>query len=284
MIKAKFRSKLIISLVLVIVAVLSFTTIARYTSDPENHKKAIATLDEKRNNVLELTALTTASSLAISMLPGDTGQPIANKIADLSSYLLIVLCAIFLEKYLLTLTALAAFKLLIPLGIILLIAWLFSQKDCFFKASINFIILGILLYITVPTSVMISNTIDATYDTSLQIAMSEAEANNKAIEDATAEANVSEEATTDTTSDNKNSSVWDKISGTLDNAKNAVSKTIENVASLSADKISELTNKAKTTLTNFIEATAVMIITSCIIPIIVLLFYLWLLKVFVGIK
>ena len=38
----------------------------------------------------------------------------------------------------------------------------------------------------------------------------------------------------------------------------------------------------KNTLNKFIEATAVMLITSCVIPILVVVFYVWLLKVFMG--
>lgn len=53
----------------------------------------------------------TATSALITLIPGDVGTPIAEKVADLSGYLLIVLCAVYLEKYLVTLTGYAAFKL-----------------------------------------------------------------------------------------------------------------------------------------------------------------------------
>ena len=64
--------------------------------------------------MLELTAASTAASAAITLLPGDTATPIAEKLADLSGYFLIVLCAIFLEKYLLTITSYVSFTILIP--------------------------------------------------------------------------------------------------------------------------------------------------------------------------
>ena len=81
---------------------------------------AIQSLDDKKTTALELTAAATAASAAITLIPGDAGTPIADKLADLSSYFLIVVCAIYLEKYLVTITGLAAFKLLIPIGCILL--------------------------------------------------------------------------------------------------------------------------------------------------------------------
>ena len=98
----------------VILALASIFGVAKLTTDPAFYQKSIAALEEKQETVLELTAASTAASAAITLLPGDTATPIADKLADLSGYFLIVLCAIFLEKYLLTITAAAAFKVLIP--------------------------------------------------------------------------------------------------------------------------------------------------------------------------
>lgn len=91
----------------------------------EHHKETIAALDEKKDTVLELTVAATATSALITLIPGDVGTPIAEKVADLSGYLLIVLCAVFLEKYLVTLTGYAAFKLFIPAACVLF-AWKFD--------------------------------------------------------------------------------------------------------------------------------------------------------------
>ena len=84
----------------VILALASIFGVAKLTTDPAFYQKSIAALEEKQETVLELTAASTAASAAITLLPGDTATPIADKLADLSGYFLIVLCAIFLEKYL----------------------------------------------------------------------------------------------------------------------------------------------------------------------------------------
>ena len=61
------------------------------------------------------------STIAQLRLSGDAGTPIADKLAKIEfAYFLIVVCAIYLEKYLVPITGLAAFKLLIPIGCILL--------------------------------------------------------------------------------------------------------------------------------------------------------------------
>ena len=64
-----------------------------------------------------------------------------------------------------------------------------------------------------------------------------------------------------------NESLWDKITGAVNDAKETVGDTIENVTTLGSAKIEELTKSAENTLNKFIEATAVMLITSCVIPI-----------------
>ena len=112
-------TKCICAVILVVIGILSFTTVSQYASAPEHHKTTIASLDDKKETVLELTAATTATSALITLLPGDTATPIAEKMADLSTYLLVVLCAIFLEKYLVTITGYAAFRYLIPAACVL---------------------------------------------------------------------------------------------------------------------------------------------------------------------
>ena len=98
------KKKCIYIVIWLLIGLLSFTVLGKYASAPESHQATIASLDEKKATVLELTAATTATSALITLLPGDIGTPIAEKVADLSGYLLIVLCAVFLEKYLVTIT------------------------------------------------------------------------------------------------------------------------------------------------------------------------------------
>ena len=43
-------------MILLLVAILSITVIGKYASSPENHQKTIASLDEKKQTVMELTA------------------------------------------------------------------------------------------------------------------------------------------------------------------------------------------------------------------------------------
>ena len=105
---------------LLVVLALSMTVVQKAASDPENHTGTIEALDEKKADVLKLTASSAAAATALAAVPGDATTPVANKLADLTSYFLIVLMVVFLEKYLVTLTGYATFFILIPLACVLL--------------------------------------------------------------------------------------------------------------------------------------------------------------------
>ena len=108
----------------IIICLSSFYMFAQKTSTHEFHEKSIQYLEEKRNTVMTLAVSSAAISTSITILPGDTGTPVANDLADLSSKFLLVLGAIYLEKYALTLTCMVIFKYIIP---ILCLAWLVNN-------------------------------------------------------------------------------------------------------------------------------------------------------------
>ena len=107
--------------IVMVLAALASLGVSDYLSSPEFHAESLASLDEKKVTVMELTAASAAASVAISAVPGDATTPIANQVSELSSYLLLVTGVILLEKILLTLTGYLAFKLLIPIACALVI-------------------------------------------------------------------------------------------------------------------------------------------------------------------
>ena len=139
-------------IVLLVIAILSFSAGAKYAAAPEHHKETIAALDEKKDTVLELTVAATATSALITLIPGDVGTPIAEKVADLSGYLLIVLCAVFLEKYLVTLTGYAAFKLFIPAACLLFAGNLILENRSIGRLARWLLAFGICIFLVVPAS------------------------------------------------------------------------------------------------------------------------------------
>ena len=235
----------------IIIALISAFGVSKFATSVKYHAQTIESLDDKITTVMELTAASTASSAAISVIPGDAGTPIANKLADLSTYFLLVLCAIYLEKYLLTITGFATFVILIPLACLLFSVNTFiKNKTCTYLA-IKMALFGLAIALVIPSSVAVSNMIEATYNSSIQETIESAKQTTEAIEESKEE---DEEGF---------------LSGIISSIK---------------DGVTGATIKLETVLNNFIEALAVMLVTSCVIPIVVLLFFVWLVKAMLGVN
>ena len=102
---------------------------------------------------VKLTGAAAAASTAISAIPGDATTPIANEIMDMASYLLVITVVIYLEKLLLTMTGLVAFKFLIPIACGFGLLFVFWKKDPVRNLALKLGILGILLFTVVPLSI-----------------------------------------------------------------------------------------------------------------------------------
>ena len=72
--------------VLVVIALISFFLVGSWASQEENFVGTCQGLDNKKTTVTELMGVTAASSTAITLIPGDTGTPIAEQLADMSGY------------------------------------------------------------------------------------------------------------------------------------------------------------------------------------------------------
>ena len=281
--------KCIIAVILLLVAILSVTVIGKYVSAPENHQKTIASLDEKKQTVMELTAASTGTSALITLLPGDTATPIAEKMADVSGYLLIVLCAIYLEKYLVTITGYVAFTYLIPAACVLWILNLFFANATVRKLAAKLAVFGIAIFLVVPASVKISDLIGDTYQAQIEATIEDAKSTQNILENSdsgndTGEAEIgtgTTEAATANTQEKTNSesgsvsNIFDWAKDAFSSAKDSVANVVENVT-ISTE---ELVQKVENSLNHFIEAVAVMIITSCVIPMLVLLLFFWMVKI-----
>ena len=243
------KKKIIITITLVCMILCSFFVVGNIASNPQNHQKAIKYLDQKKANVLKLTALSTASSTAITMIPGDTATPIATKLADLTSWFLLILCTIFLEKYLLTITGYAAFVILIPIACVLYSTSEILKKSVWKSFAYKLILFGLGIYLIVPVSVKVSDMIEKTYQTSIEQTIDSAK------------------QTTDEIKDSSNEEESSGVSGFISKVKDGVSTT---------------TSKVENILNDFIEALAVMIVTSCLIPILVMIFFVWIIKSMLG--
>ena len=244
------KIKVVVTVALVICILVSFFAMSDLFSNPETYDKTIATLDAKSNNVLALATSSAAISTGLTMLPGDTASPLADQMADLSSTMMIIMCAIFLEKYLLTLAGVVSCCVLIPIGLILVIAALHTGNGLCKVVASKLVILGICLLLVVPVSTAATNFIENTYDISME----------QRLEDA--------------------ADVADKIEQNTNEDENIAQKLLDKLT----DGVTGLLDEVKSTFRDFIEITALMIVTSCVIPILTLVALVWILNMVVGIN
>ena len=245
--KKGFAVKAAVSFILAVLCAVSVMWAPKHLTDPVFYSETIEHLDEKKATVMELTAASTAASAAITVLPDDMGTPIANKLTDLSGGFLLVICAIYLEKYLLTITGYAACYVLFPAACLLGIVFLWWNNRSVASAAVKMALLGAVIVLVIPLSVKVSGIIEDTYNASIQ----------QTIESAT-------DAPREIEQESKKWSVQGLLTGIQTGVTDAVAS-------------------AQTKLNGFIEALAVMLVTSCVIPVFVLLFFVWIIKVILGI-
>ena len=242
--------------ILAVIALVSYVKIADYAASPEVHQETIQALEEKRDTVMRLTTAATGVSVAITMIPGDAATPIAEKLADLSTIFLIVLSAIYLEKYLVTITGFAAFKLLIPLACGIGITAVLTRSHVAKQIAAKLAVFGFAIVMVIPASVGISNLIEDTYHSSIQSTIDLALETTEEIEEDSELSAAKEE----------------EEKGLFSNLLLKVTETV----SIATDKVENVLN-------HYLEALAVLLVTSCVIPVLVLFFFWWLVKIILGV-
>ena len=242
-------TKTLIALVLVFIMVFSFFVLGKVLSSPNVMAGVVRSIDEKVETVLKLTATTTLASAAVSAIPDDTATPIAEKLADFTEYFLLILCVLYSEKYLLTLLGAAVFRILIPVACLVLLGGLFFKSGKAGKLAFKLGVVGLALYLLIPCSILVSDLIYDTYKTSIDTAVASAQA-------LTDESNALEQQEGET----ENSGFF---------------------ASL-ADAVNRLLSRAANTLRQFVETLAILIVTSCLIPLLTMVLFLWLIRQLLG--
>ena len=229
------QKKILFALIPIVIALLSFFVIARFTSSTEFNAKTIQSLDDKKTTVMELAAASTAASAAITLIPGDVGTPIA---------------CVFFSGYLL---------------------W---RKEILRVVAQKFLLFGLAVYLVIPASVKVADMIETTYASSIESTIETAKQTTDEIESETGESgqvddkSINQKSQSDSDSDSKENA-GGFFSGLFNKVQEGVSTATANVENV---------------LNNFIEALAILLVTSCLIPILVLIFFVWLVKMLLGLN
>lgn len=251
------NTRIAIALFLALLIVLSYTFLGNKLTDPATYSHTIEVLDYNRGVVLGLTAASTAASAAVSVLPEDICSPLADEISEFSTYFLMILSVLYLEKYLVTILGAAACYLLIPAGCGAFLVNCFFPRGFLKSMGSKLLILAAALVLVIPTSIWVSDQINAIYSESIALTMESASAVSDNLIDQVYDEN------------DENTSVIDEAKAILGDLSGSVAGVLEQFKNL---------------LNRFVEATAVMIVTTCLIPILVIIAFIWIVKLLFHIQ
>ncbi len=253
---------------LVVLALLSGFVARPHFADTKTWDSTIEVIDQKKGNVLALTTSCVALSAGITALPGDTGTPVAEQLAQLSGNLGIVLAVLYLEKYLLTILWSVGLGILIPFALVLFAISLgihgrWSTSTVIRRVATRVLVVAIIGMVLVPASVWVSQKVDETYRVSIE------QAQQKAADAGDSDSSKASKKKTEST-ESKN---------VLEQLADGASGLVTSVTSGAKQMTDEIVQQ----VTDLIEGVIVMIVTSCVIPLLVLAAFLWLGHTLLGI-
>lgn len=223
---------------------------------PNQYTKTISSLDDEAEKVIKLSALTAGISTAITAIPDDTGTPIAEHLMSLTNWMFIVIIVLFLEKYSITLIGKLVFVIICPIAVGMLGVGILAFNRKILMKAFNILLIAFVAFSAIPFSVKLSNEIQKMYNFSLDNTLAEGEnAKNK-----------TDEASAEKTED-----------------ENFIAGAISKVTSAVSDVVWGGVKAAENFLNTLIESLAILVITSCVIPLITLFLFIWIIKALIGI-
>ena len=250
------RKEVLTAALLIFVCCFSCFHLSVAVPDSGIFTKTMDSLEENEETVEKMTALAVATSVAISLLPDDVGSPLADTLSSMNKYFVAILTAIYLEKLLLTYGVGAALRWLIPIACLLLLAGLALRagKCGWGKRAANFgyklMALALAVVFLVPASTWVSDNVCAGYMEFVEETIEETDESSSKITDLMMESDSDE-------------SILDRIA---DAFKDAISS------------ISDLATYFKNTIRRYIKSAAILIVRTCVIPVLTMLLFKWFLS------
>ena len=246
----KIMGKAVRILFIVLLMVISICVLSVKVPEMKYVDEAIENLDKSRDRVMTFSGATLTASTAVSLLPKDWANPLANSLADMNKYFVFMFAVIFLEKLIVVEGIRISFVYMIPAACILYILSILFSKEKMKEWAIRFLILGMAVIGVVPFSIHFTQKVGDNY-----LAY---------VDETIEEANAGAQKIYEVKSVNEEEDVFlDKISDMFVNAFQGVK-----------DLFTYFNNLIK----KCINSIAVMIVITFIVPLFILVFFRWLLK------
>lgn len=236
--------------ILVFLMALSFFVASALVVKCPVFTRSIDSLEESQGVVMAVTGATLGVSVAITFLPDDYATPLADTLADMSTYFVLLLGMILFEKLLITFGVPFAFKYIIPLGLLLLIVYLLLHKQILKKIALRILALAIVIIFMVPLGTYVSKWMCGS-----SIAYV-----NETVTTAQDGADMIEEISENTSSEK---SFYEMIS---------------NVFNSAIEGVTDLFNYYKGIIQKFVNTIAIMMLAYLVIPILTFALLLWIMN------
>ncbi len=244
------REKLVKILFVVFVMVFSFTVLTHVIPESKYVQETIQQLEESQNTIMKFSGTTIATSLSLSALPNDFASPLASTVSDLNTYFIFIFAVLFVEKLVVIEGIKISLACIIPAACILYIVSMLLEKDVFKNFAKKLMILGISIIMVIPISTHFTESVCADYLAYVDETIEEADAGANKINEIMAEGN--EEAT-----------FFDKLT---DAFKTAI------------QDVNDLLVYFKNVVKKCVNSVAVMLVTTFVLPMLVMFLFRWLLK------
>jgi len=242
--------KLVKCLVAAFVLVLSVFVLARKVPDTKMIQNTIESIDESNKTVMDFSGATITTSLALSAFPDDFATPLAGTLSDLNTYFIFIFAVLFVEKLVVIEGTKIAFLYIIPAACVLYILSVLLSKEFFKNFAVKLMILGLAVVFVIPFSTHFTEKVCEDYlvyvDETIEEANAGAEKVNEVME-----------------SEKEEQTIFDKLSEAFQTA---------------IQGMNDLMAYFKNVLKKCVNSIAIMIVTSFVLPLLVLFLFRWLLN------
>ena len=252
------KKKIIWSVALIAGALLSFFVFAKFFSSDKVLRGTYDYLDTKKNQVIGINGAVIGTAMLVSAIPGNIDAAIVSALTGLQKPCFTVLAAVFAERHLAGIFSNISFACIIPLACIFGMISVWTNGSALKKLAIKLTIMGLVLSLTIPASVVLSKHVEKISSADEKIA------EVQSMDDEAAESS-------DSTKDKSGlSAMLNKFADTADDVKDKLQDP--------KGALTEIQDKVKNWINGVIEALVIMIITSCVIPILIFIFLFWILR------
>lgn len=234
---------------LCLVAALSFFVAAPKLPEINFVQDSLESVEDSKSTVMKFSAATLSTSLAISALPDDFATPLADSLADMNLYFIVILVVLFLEKILIQCGIKAAFMILIPLSCLAGGLFILTKKSILKALAVRLCIFGLAVAFVVPCSTHITNI----------VASDLTEYVNETIEETENGAGKLNEAME---SGSEDKTIFEKLSDLFQTAIHG---------------ISDLMLHFQNTIRRCMNSIAILILTNCLMPLLTIFVLKWIL-------